>query len=69
MMNTRLNRICSNCGLTFGAHCADSIVKDQCPMNQGRMNRPTGKVTRFVDSGIVQKVAYDTASNLFPGSA
>ena len=65
-MNTHLDRICSNCGLTFGAHRADSIVKDQCPMNEGRMNWPTVGVTTFVDSGIVQEVAYDTASNLFP---
>jgi hypothetical protein len=53
------NRICKNCGLTYGAHRADSICHDQCPDHQGRMDWSTTHITTFVDSGELGNIPFE----------
>jgi hypothetical protein len=59
-----LNRICAKCGLTFGAHRADSTCKDQCPNHEGEMDWPTRGITTFMDSGESHPVTEGTLSKL-----
>ena len=59
---TDMDRICATCGLTFGSHRADSVVRDQCPRHEGRMDWPTTGITIFVDSGITEEIEYGTES-------
>jgi hypothetical protein len=57
-----LDAICSNCGLTKGAHRADSKVPDQCPEHEGWMDWPDHGITTFRDSGESGKVENGTLS-------
>jgi hypothetical protein len=58
-VNHRLDRICANCGLSWGAHRADRH-DGQCPGHEGRMDWDQGPGTRFVDSGEVHDIEAGT---------
>lgn len=58
-----LNRICANCGLTYGSHRGDSVCKDQCPQHEGSMDWPSTGITIFEDSGEVREVPRGTPSD------
>lgn len=47
-----MQRICSNCGLTWGAHRADP-TNEECPGHEGRMDFAEGPGTVFDYSGEV----------------
>jgi hypothetical protein len=53
------DRICANCGLTYGSHRADD---NRCPLHEGRMDWPAEDYTRFKDSGETRVVEYGTPS-------
>ena len=58
--NPFLDKICGNCGLTYGSHRGDSICKDQCPDHQGEMDWSKNRITIFMDSGEVREIPYGT---------
>lgn len=60
-----MNRICLNCGLRFGSHRADNVVKNQCPQHEGKMDWPNTNITIFEDSGESREVDYGTSSKIF----
>lgn len=45
-----MNRLCSNCGLTWGAHHADPR-NAHCPGHEGRMDWDRGPGSVWRDSG------------------
>jgi hypothetical protein len=55
-LDSLMDRICKNCGLTYGSHRTDS----QCPDHAGRMDWSTEYVTIFEDSGEVKKIPFGT---------
>lgn len=59
-MNGELDRICAICGLTYGAHRADSVCFNQCPEHQGKMDWNMDFITTFIDSKEIGKVEYGT---------
>jgi hypothetical protein len=54
------DRICSNCGLTFGGHRGDNICHNQCPDHQHKMDWSKERITVFEDSGEIRKIPYGT---------
>jgi hypothetical protein len=62
MPDPHFDRICVNCGLTFGSHRGDAHVMDQCPQHEGGMDWPETDLTVFKDSGEVRKVPRGTPS-------
>jgi hypothetical protein len=56
------DRICAVCRLSFGAHRADAICRNQCPGHEGRMDWPSNGITTFVDSGEAYAVPPGTPS-------
>lgn len=64
---TDFDAICAVCGLTLGAHRADSKVPDQCPEHEGWMDWPDVGVTTFRDSGERGEVQPGTPSKRAAG--
>ncbi len=60
-LDTYFDRICKNCGLTFGSHRGDNICRNQCPDHEGRMDWSKEKITVFIDSGELKEIPYGTA--------
>ena len=59
-----LDRVCSNCGLTFGSHRAGAEILNQCPLHEGHMDWPSAGITTFIDSGEKKEVPYGTPSKV-----
>lgn len=58
-----MNKICKNCGLTFGSHYARSYTDrpyNMCPGHEGRMDWEQSGGTVFKDSGEVREVKVGT---------
>ncbi len=60
-IDLHFDRICKNCGLTYGSHRADNICPEQCPDHEDRMDWSTTHITTFIDSGTVNEIPYGTA--------
>ena len=59
-----LDEVCGRCGLTFGAHRADSIYPDQCPGHEGWMDWPETGNGSFLPSGTYERVEDGTPSKV-----
>lgn len=60
-LEAHLNRICANCGLTYGSH---SGIGDICPMHQGRMDYVMPP-TIFVHNGETRPVERGTRNKRY----
>ena len=61
-----MNRICGNCGLTYGAHLAtrgEYYPLDCCPGHEGWMDWSVGPETTFQPTESFREVAYATPAN------
>ena len=58
-IDLRFDRICKNCGLSYGSHRGDSEL-GQCPDHEGAMDWSKTYITTFIDSGEVKKIPYGT---------
>ena len=63
-----MKEVCENCGLTFGAHLANSYDSDfykryfsrgTCPGHEGRMDWDMGPGTTFKASGMIGEIPYN----------
>lgn len=63
-----MNMLCSNCGLTWGAHRADP-TDETCPGHEGRMDWGDGPGSVFVASGEIGSIPQGTAAGTPPTMA
>jgi len=62
-LDLKMDRICLNCGLSYGAHRGGNVINNQCPAHQSKMDWPKEGITIFKDSGVLRHVPYGTAAD------
>lgn len=61
-----MNELCGNCGLTFGAHCADGRGS-LCPGHESRMDWDNGPGTKFEPTGTFGEIPWGQAARTNQG--